>query len=229
MSILLYACYMGKVQLTSRQIRRLTGLRQTGHSLPEIRQITGHASSTVWKYIKDVSVSPRYRKILHIKQGGSKERARRRWSNAAEKAKEEIGAALSRRDRLLVLAALYWGEGNKRELNMINGSPLLLKTFLESLYCLGVVSADIRFSIRVFGRKNLKKTKDFWQRTLELTDANYVGCEILDGKKDGKLEYGMCRVRMVKSEQIFKLIMSMIDLIGTHHSPRSSMDRVSHS
>lgn len=205
---------MGKAKLKEERIMRIVGLRQAGHSLPEIQAITGHSRGTIWKYIKDVAVLPEYADLLRAKQGGSQERARKRWSDAALAAEREIGVSLSKRDSLLVLAALYWGEGNKRELNIINCDPLLLRTFLRGLYHLGVTKKDIRFSIRVFGKPHLENTKQYWARTLELTNANYVGCEIVNGNKVGKHKYGMCRIRVSKSERTFKLVMSMIDLIG---------------
>jgi hypothetical protein len=51
---------------------------------------------------------------------------------------------------------------------------------------------------------------------LNLPVSQIRSVNILKGKKVGKLEYGMCRVRVTKGERHFKLIMSMIDLIKSH-------------
>ena len=50
-----------------------------------------------------------------------------------------------------------------------------------------------------------------------------------NGKKNGKLKYGMCRIRVVKSGYLLKIIKSIINLTPELVSPYSSTDRTRHS
>src|SRR3989338_1546198 len=47
-------------------------------------------------------------------------RSKLEWEKAQAEATRLVGK-LTARDKILVLCALYWGEGTKRELNIING------------------------------------------------------------------------------------------------------------
>ena len=57
------------------------------------------------------------------------------------------------------------------------------------------------------------KAKDFWARITRVNVNRISGIETIRGKKQRRLKYGMCRVRIRKGARYFKIIMSMIDLI----------------
>lgn len=67
-----------------------------------------------------------------------------------------------------------------------------------------------------------------------IAQKQFIGVSILSGKKKGKLEYGMCRIRVTRG-RTFKKIMginkALADIIQEQEtaSPRSSMDRAAHS
>jgi DNA-binding transcriptional MerR regulator len=206
---------MPKKSLTSFEIEKIKKLRETGHSLPEIKKLTKHSNSTVAKYIKGVSILPEYREIWRIKQGGSRARAEEKWKRSHLKA-EKLLPVLTDREKLIILACLYWSEGNKTELNIINSDPALIKSFVLCSKLIGVKESDLKLSIRLYEDINIEKAKKNWAKILNLPVSQIRSVNILKGKKVGKLEYGMCRVRVTKGERHFKLIMSMIDLIKSH-------------
>ena len=183
--------------------------------MPEIRKITGHANSSVFKYIKGVEVLPEYREVLKSKQGGSKERARKKWLEANSKAESILGN-FSNRDMMIFLAAIYWGEGSINEFNLINGDPCLVRAFLKSLYILGVKREEIKFNFRLFSDMNKPEVLDFWMKFLNVKITQIGKCEIIQGNGSKKLIYGMCRIRVSKAEWYFKLVMSMIDQIKSN-------------
>ena len=204
---------MPKVQVEADVIKKIIELRRTGHSLPEIRKATGKGNSTVFKYIKNVKVLQKYSSILKAKQGGSIERAKRDWLQASQHARDLIGH-LTERDKLFILACLYWGEGTKKyDLNLNNSDPSLIKVFVECLKVIGVRNEDLRITLRIYEDMDRSKVINFWSKLLSLPKEKILGINILTGKKEGKLKYGMCRVRVTKGAAHFKLIMSMIDLI----------------
>lgn len=187
-------------------------LRQTGHSLPEIRKATTRGNATVFKYIKNVRVLPKYKDILKSKQGGSKNKANKEWGVASKKVKD-ILPSITSQGKLLIMAALYWGEGTKRELNLINSDPELLRVFVECLLEIGVTRDMLRVTIRIYEDTSEVSARKYWAKVLGVSEKSILGVNVLEGKKKGKLKYGMCRVRVVKSAKYFKLIMSMIELI----------------
>ncbi len=203
-------------------------LRQTGHSLPEIRKIVGRGSSTVHKVIKDIVLAEPYASVLRAKQGGSKLRAANHWSLAIQDAQNRIGK-ISHRDSMLILAALYWGEGNKSELSLINSDPELVRVFISCLQDIGVKSEDFRISLRLYEDIPRRKALLFWSEVTSVPRVRFGRIDVLKGNKKGKLEFGMCRVRVRKGGAHFKLIMSMIKSIKSEMSPRSSMDRTAAS
>lgn len=198
--------------ITKNEVEQIILLRQTGHSLPEICKMTSRGSSTVFSYVKNVSVHPDYVDILKSKQGGSIARARKGWDESKKKAETLLGTFNSK-DKLLVLTALYWGEGTKRELNLINSDPELLRIFIECLFEIGVTRDMLRVTLRIYEDMSEIEMRKYWAQKLNISEKNILGVNILRGKKEGKLKYGMCRVRVTKGAPYFKLIMSMVELI----------------
>jgi len=197
-------------QISDVEIERIHQLRRVGHSTPEIVRLVGRGYGTVFRYARSVRVAPEFAGLLKSKQGGSRARARRDWEQAKARSVEIVGK-LSFRDRMLVLAALYWGEGTKRELNIINGDASLLRMFIVCLEALGIKRSSLRISLRLFEDIDVQRAKEYWARELRVRSNVISVSEFSKGKKNGKLAYGMCRIRVQKSGPCFKLVMSMIE------------------
>jgi len=203
---------MPKPSLTPLEIRKIIELRQTGHSLPEIKKESGRGYGTVFRYIKGVAILPEYQELWRVKRGGSKFKAFKEREQAKIKARSLL-SSISERDKLLVLAGLYWGEGTKSALNFINSDPTMVRVFVECLRTLQIKNDQLRVGIRFFEDMNKKETVTFWADTLKIPKEKITSFEIIKGKEKGKLKYGMCRVRVTKSKDYFKLIMAMIEFI----------------
>ena len=206
---------MGKLALSKLEIRKIKELRETGHSLNEIKNIINRGYGTIFRYIKDVEVLPNYQESWRIKRGGSKKRSENEWVNSREKALSLIGN-LGIKERMIILSCLYWGEGNKTELNVINSDPHLIRTVLVCLKDFGIEDSELKVSLRLFKEINQKEAITFWSKVLNLPDGFINKIDVVEGNKPGKLKYGMCRIRVKKSGKYFKLIMSMIDLIKSN-------------
>ena len=198
--------------VTKKEIREIKKLRETGHSLPEICRALNRRSSTVHRFAKNVVVLPEYVSILRQKQGGSINRSRKFWRIANNRAATLL-KGVNGRDKLFILAALYWGEGTKKELNIINSDPKLMQVFISCLEEIGIERKDLRISLRIYENININEAKEYWAKICKVSKKNILNVNILNGKKIGKLPYGMCRVRVTKSAESFKLIMSMIEFI----------------
>lgn len=199
--------------LTGKEISQITALRESGHSLPEIMRITKRGSSTVFKYIQSIKVLPEYADVLRVKQGGSKKRAEIAWGNASMRASEMVPLYLTPEQKLFLLLGIYWGEGNKREINMINSDPGMIKTFISCLETWGIEKKQIKVGLRLHTDVDKKRALAFWSELLDIDPEEIKRVETIIGKKTGKLRYGMCRVRVAKSAPYFKLVMSLIETI----------------
>lgn len=199
-------------KISNLEIKKIKNLRVTGHSITEIIKITGRGYGTVHRYTNNIKISDKYINIIKSKQGGSKNRSIKEWDIAKNRASKII-RVLNFKEKMLILACLYWGEGNKREFNIINSDHNLLKVFVECLRSLGVLNDELKVSLRLFQDVDKKEATNFWLRELKLPNGSIEKYGFKIGKKGGKLKNGMCRIRVRKPSKYFKLIISMINLI----------------
>ena len=199
-------------KIDKKDIDKIIQLRRYGYSLSEIRKAVGKGNATVSKYVQGVEILPKYYNIWKIKQGGSKLRAEQEWLRA-NKTAGQIVNSLNKKERLLIAACLYWGEGSKKELNLINTDPELIKVFIECLKELGITKDKLRITIRIYEDINEEKAVAYWSKITGIHKSKILNINIVKGGKSGKLKYGMCRVRVVKSAPYFKLIKSIINLV----------------
>ncbi len=205
---------MGKPKIHEDIVDTIRSLRKSGASIKEIVKKLKLGTGTVSKYSKDIILSNDARIILESKKYPAK-----RVSNE-EKEKAMFNASsiiqtLDTRDIFLILSALYWGEGTKKELNLINGDPELISFFVKGLLSLGVERNRIKISIRYYAGQNRKQLVAFWLNKLALESINVVGFERVESKMTlHKLQYGMCRVRVEKSSYYHKLVTSAIHILS---------------
>jgi len=202
---------MLKPRLSKKEISRMISLRQNGLSLFEIKAMVGHSKSTISKYVKGIKLLPSLKNTWNGEQEGSIRRSLRQWDESRSWAKNAL--SVSERDKLIILACLYWGEGTKKELNLINSDPNLIKVFVSCLMSLGVKKSDLRLTLRVYGDTHREGAVAFWSKLLGLPKYQIINVDVLEGRKLGRLEHGMCRVRVKKGAMYFKRIMSMIELV----------------
>ena len=203
---------MTKETLSLVEINNIRELRQKGYTLSEIKTITKRGYGTVFKYMRSVPILQEYQEIWKTKRGGSKAKSQKAWESAKKDAGKLI-VHIGHEEKMFILACLYWGEGNKKELNLINSDPDLVKVFISCLRSIGVKNNELKISLRIFEDIDRIDAIKFWQSTLNLPSNTITKIDQLVGKKKGKLKYGMCRVGVKKGARYFKLIISMINLI----------------
>lgn len=81
-----------------------------------------------------------------------------------------------------------------------------------------VSSAEI-FSVRIYNDVDQNNTIEYWSNILNLKKDQFFNVEVIKGKKKGKLEFGMRRLRVEKSSKEFKLLMSLINVVKDHILP----------
>lgn len=193
---------------------RMIELRRVGKSFPEISKLTGISKTTVWRYVHLVSIEPQFISNWRGKRGLNTERAVMAWENAWQEARSKM-VAVGIEDNFLILVCLYWAEGSKREFTFTNSDPAMIKMVCNCLYSIGVERERLIVSIRIYSdmvsRKN--EIRAYWAKLIGVNIDNIKQFSVLDGRKEGKLRYGVCRVRIKKGGEFFKLIMSAIDYL----------------
>lgn len=159
------------------------------------------------------------------KRGGSLRKKILAEQSAAKKAKEFI-KAVSKENKLYILAALYWAEGSKSDLSFTNSDPQMIKIFIDGLEEVFEISKlKMKVSIRIYEDLDREKCLNYWSVITGIPKEKFISVNILKGKKVGKLQYGMCRVRVEKGGDLLKYFRAIKNEIVDLSSPRSSTDR----
>ena len=125
---------------------------------------------------------------------------------------------LSEKEKLLILTSLYWAEGSKNDFGISNTDPFLIKIFMSGLRELfGVKNEEIRVSIRIYEDINRDEALDFWSKIVNIPKEDFCSVNVLKGKKNGKLKYGMCRIR--KGGDLLKLVKAINSIVSERMSP----------
>ena len=200
-------------RISPQIVESIISLRKKGYSIPEIHQSTGIAKTTVQRYVKGIKVPDKFLSLLREKQGGSRARAIARKETGLSSA-HELLSTLSIRDRFFLLVGLYWGEGAKKDFSIINSDPALIRTFIDCLYDMGIEANRLSVSLRVHKDISIDQSVAFWSVVTGISRKEIRCTEIIEGRKKGKLKFGMCRVRVRAGVRERLLIQSIIALIG---------------
>jgi len=200
---------MGKIKLDIDKILEIKNLRSKGYSLSEISRELNIPRTTVFKYIKGVEILPEFIELWKIKRSGSRYVKNLKEQKAFEEAIKLIGE-ISVKEKMLFLSALYWAGGSKKDLGLSNTDPDLIKVFIEGLRKVFNVGEErFRISIRIFEDMDREKCLNFWSKVIGVPKDKFINVNVLYGKKKGKLEYGMCRIRVSKGGDLLKQIKGM--------------------
>jgi hypothetical protein len=192
-----------------KTIKNIRILRSRGWTLPEIYRKYKIGYGTVWRYIQNVQISPMYRIIWESKRKGSIKRKLEAEKKAYKKAFRKI-TSFSKVDKMLILSTLYWGEGTKKDLSLTNTDPELIRIFVYGLKKVFKIPKNrIKLNIRIYEDMNSKECINFWLKITNLGYYNLSSVNILKGKKIGKLNYGMCRVRVLKGSDMLKYLVAI--------------------
>ena len=194
--------------LAKNAVREIVSLRKRGHSLPEIRKITRHSNGTVFKYIQGVQISPKFIERWKERRKPSVFRKAQLIRRVTEEARILLQNITSR-EKVLLATALYWAEGAKKDFALINSDPDLIKIFIQCLRSLGIRRGNLSMTLRIYEDLDQERVTKFWLKTTGLLRSQIISTSILDGKERGKLQYGMCRIRVIKGNHTLKLVAAL--------------------
>lgn len=216
-----YNSFMPKAKISESLVDKISTLRNEGLTIKEISKISGCGVGTVCKYLKNVKLTKFAKIKLENKRFPSKVFSEKQKKEAKIFAASLMGE-ISEREKIIIAIALYWGEGTKKDFNIINGDPFLIRSFLDGILALGVPKSIVRISIRYYDGQSREVLKKYWLNLLDLDNDAISGYEKVASGTKNKLEYGMCRLRIMRPSYYHKVIIALIEILK---SPRSSMDR----
>jgi hypothetical protein len=213
------------------KIKEMKRQRRFGKSIPELVNMFGIPKTTVWHHVHGIEVLPQFRETLKSKRGGNRMRKQKNWQQAREKARELLSGP--ERELAVIIAMLYWCEGNKKSgFSFINSDGAMIKCYLKILRNVLNISEDlIKPEMRVYSGMDTIACLDFWSSVTEIPKEKIV-VRFNDGGTSGRTKYGMCRISIKKPNMYSKLIHQLIDEVAKdvikkdnfNKSPRSSMD-----
>lgn len=211
-------------------------LRQNGKSIKNIARELYVSKSSASLWCRDVKLTSAQIKKLHgdMIRGsyagriqGAKIQHEKRIER--ERRAEIIGikkiGKLSKRDLLIALTALYWGEGSKkkRELFIVNSDPDMVR-FLLRLFRELFGIRDDRFilgvGINIVHKNRDGEIKKYWSKVTGISAERFRKTIFTRVKNKKKYKnfgnyYGMLRINVSKSIDIYNEIMGLIKGLAT--------------
>jgi hypothetical protein len=213
-------------------------LRRQGLSYSQILAQVPVAKSTLSLWLRSVRLSiPEQhmltqKKLAAAKRGGESKRRQRllRTAELIEKAQGDVGT-LSKREKWLVGAALYWAEGSKQRSASIsnavtfnNSDPVMLRFFKEwLLQSLEIELSHLKFEIYIHEtqKHRVKEAQKYWARRLviplRLLQTVYFKKNIIKRTRKNPENgyYGLIRITVRSSSALNRTITGWIEGIVT--------------
>ena len=213
-------------------------LRRQGLSYSQILAHVPVAKSTLSLWLRSVRLSiPEQhmltqKKLAAAKRGGESKRRQRllRTAELIEKAQGEVGT-LSKREKWLIGAALYWAEGSKQRSASVsnavtfnNSDPVMLRFFKEwLLQSLEIELSRLKFEIYIHEtqKHRVKEAQKYWAQRLaiplRLLQTVYFKKNVIKRTRKNPENgyYGLIRITVRSSSALNRTIAGWIEGIVT--------------
>jgi|SRR3989344_4722688 len=212
--------------------QKAISLRERGKTLREIGTALGISSSTAHLWTRQVRLNDLQKQAIWerhrqaFQEGRRKVAMRQKQEREKEKAKyKERGGdmigLISKRELMLIGAALYWSEGFKRDsrLGFANSDPNMIKFFLRWLFEVGEVSREdvrLRVGLNISYKDRVSEIEKKWSILTGMPVGHFQKpfFQKVQWKKTYKNrgEYlGVLRVRVNGQRKLFLTIKGMLE------------------
>lgn len=219
--------------------RKAFKLRLQGFSYNEINRNLGISKSTLSSWFSDLVLSREAKarldkrkclgtEILIKRNKMQTHIARQRAKAIQQNAKKKIGS-LSKREIMLIGAALYWGEGYKRmtirngreitshTISFVNADAGMIQVFLGFLVnILNIPKSEIRLTMRLYQHINENWARKYWMSVTDMPkDRFFKTTYLISGaskqlKPYNRLPYGTLQVEVCSTNK-FHHVMGLIE------------------
>lgn len=193
------------------KIEKIKELRKNGASINEIVNALSVPKTTVWHHCHEVEILPKYIKLWNSKRGGSAKRKQKNLENAQIIAQQLLNGL--KRESAIMLAMLYWSEGNKKACEFINSDGRMIDLYLKLLTeLLDITKKMIKPTMRIFSGMDEQECLRYWSDITRIPRHKFI-VRINDGGTRGKTKYGMCRITVKRGSKTLKILHSLIGQI----------------
>lgn len=217
-------------RIPEKIIQEIQNYRRLGYSLPEIARLVSASRSGIYRHIRNLAILAENLPEWSIKRGGSHKikLQKQQYLNAEI---SQLIPILTKQQKPLCLSALYWAEGCKKDFSLCNTDPKLIQTLINFMRdCFKLPNDRFRVSSRTYEDLDQEKCSEFWSNTVNIAKCDFHSINVLQGKKKGKLQYGMCRVRVTNGGGLLKTISAVNNVVASFAvAPVAQMDRAPQS
>jgi len=216
-----------------KKYKEVIKLRFKGKSYREIAKILGVSKNSVSRWCKNLRLPLAIQKIIEAKTRATRiqlvtynrqkhQRVQAENKKIRKKALKQI-QPLSKRELLLIGAALYWAEGYKKQehyptprVSFVNSDPDMIRLFARFLRkTLRVPEEKFRLDLRVHPNINRKKAINFWSKVTNISSERFSVSHQISRLSQGKrpknsLPYGTLKLT-INGRQKFYQIKGWID------------------
>lgn len=207
-------------------------LRKSGLSIKNIAKSLDVSVGSVSTWVRDIALTKAQFEVLEahsrdphygnrLKYINKVKRETNRRTNKLEKEGVKDVGRLSKRELFLVGAALYWGEGFKKDsqVGLANSDPTVIKLFLRWLYeCFDYKADDIipRLTLNVSHRDRIDEITRFWAEAVDIPiDSfrkpffqNFKWKKIYENPNN---YHGVLRIKVRRSRDFLRKILGYIE------------------
>jgi transcriptional regulator with XRE-family HTH domain len=217
----------------SEERNKALELRQKGESIKEIAKKLRIAKSTVSYWCRDIKLTPAQIQRLHKRMiiGGYRGRLkgarmqyerRLKITKELKKQGEDLLGLISVRDFMVAGAALYWGEGSKKEkqgVRVTNSDPEIIKFMLKwFIHIWGIRKNQINLSIminKIHGNR-VKEIEEYWSKLTKIPLEQFHKTILIKAKnkknyKNFPTHFGTLTINIKKSTNLHRQIIGMIE------------------
>lgn len=224
--------------IIKKERERALALRLEGKTYGEIRHVLNIAKSTQSDWFKSLVLSQGAQNILAGKQGNGlialglfnkrRTRAIKEENEAIRVSYERQVGSISKRELMLIGAALYWAEGYKNfntarrnypYIGFSNSDPQMMRVFIAFLKdALGIGSEKLRLEVHIYPQQSLSEACTYWHQVTEISEdwiKAYVAVSPASrGKRPNNLlPHGTAYLRINNRQEFFK-VRGLIDGIA---------------
>lgn len=205
-------------------------LRLQGRSYSQIKSILSVSKSTLSGWLKDYPLSEERIKELRDWNEKRIENYKKTCKIRKEKILERIYLKekkkilpLSKRDLFIAGLFLHWGEGGKRDTEVVfsNTNPSMIKFFMYWVEkCLGVNRKKIKIKLHLYSDMDIENEICFWINLLKIEREQLINPYIKKNKIEsitykGGFGHGTCNV-MVRNAILSRQILMGIKVVGDY-------------
>lgn len=216
----------------SKEKNKALVLREKGESIKQIAKKIKVSKSTVSLWCRDIILTQIQIERLHermitkgysgrIKGARAQYEARINRIKDADKDGKEIIGKLSKRELLIAITALYWGEGTKkkREWALNNSDPKMVRFVIMTLKVLWNIKKE-RIAIDIFineiHKKREKEIKEYWSKITGIPAGQFRKTTFIKAKNKKKYKnfpvyYGTISIKIRKGCDVYYKIMGLIN------------------